>query len=385
MDNGKRKKRIIIVTVSALAAVLAITGFIVFLVLVNKVKINLNDYLTISYSGYDSMGEADYKINYKKLIEDYAEKLDLNNQNAKIAFEFALEECVTLELSKEEQLSNGDSISLKWKVDNRLFKDKYGCTLEYKSTTEKVSGLQEMTEYDPFEKLGISYEGMAPHGKVKINKSDIEYYWLKYTVTPSEGLTNGDKVKVTIEYNDEVQQHCKKEGIKIVSTEKEYNVEGLSKYVDDFSEIPDEQLSKMKNQAEDTLKSYVAANWVETESLKAANFLGCYLLSAKGDVGYGEAKNYLYLIYQIDVSNSEGEFSYYYYTRFDSMYITGEGDFVVDLLKYSVPKGGGSYHLYGEAFKHGKYYYLGYENLDLLFNACVTTKLEKYTYISNVN
>lgn len=384
MNNGKKK--IVIATVSCLVVVIAIVGLVFFLVSANKVKINLDDYLTISYSGYDSVGEADYKIDYKKLIADYSEKLGLNNQNEKFAFEFALEECVILELSKKEQLSNGDSISLKWRVDDELFEDKYGCILEYKNTTEKVSGLQEMTEYDPFEKLGISYEGMAPYGKVKINKSDIEYYWLKYTVTPSEGLTNGDKVKVTVEYDEQVERYCRENGIKLISTEKEYNVEGLSKYVDDLSEIPDEQLTKMKNQAEDALKSYVYTNWVETESMKATNFRGCYLLNSKGNVGYGEAENYLYLIYQIDVSNSEGDLSYYYYTRFDSLYITGEGDFVVDLLRYSIPKGGSGFTgVYGEAFKHGKYYYLGYENLDLLFNACVTTKLEKYTYTSNVN
>lgn len=291
MDNTRRKKKVLIISISSLVAAMAVIGLIIFIVIANKTSINLNDYLTISYTGYDGVGEADYDINYKKLIEDYSEELDLDSESAKITFEFVLEECVSGELNKEEGLSNGDNISFKWSVNSKVFEEKYGCTLDYEDVAEKVSGLQEAVAYDPFENLHVSFDGMAPSGKVKMDTTDIEYYWLKYTATPSDGLKNGDMVKVTVEYDDDTEKYCLENGIKLVSTEKEYTVDGLSAYVTDLAEIPDEQLTKMKNQAEDTFKAYVAANWAEVESLKAMDFLGCYLLNAKGDVGYGQAEN----------------------------------------------------------------------------------------------
>ena len=390
MDNTRRKKKVLIISISSLVAAMAVIGLIIFIVIANKTSINLNDYLTISYTGYDGVGEADYDINYKKLIEDYSEELDLDSESAKITFEFVLEECVSGELNKEEGLSNGDNISFKWSVNSKVFEEKYGCTLDYEDVAEKVSGLQEAVAYDPFENLHVSFNGMAPSGKVKMDTTDIEYYWLKYTATPSDGLKNGDMVKVTVEYDDDTEKYCLENGIKLVSTEKEYTVDGLSAYVTDLAEIPDEQLTKMKNQAEDTFKAYVAANWAEVESLKAMDFLGCYLLNAKGDVGYGQAENYLFLIYKIDVSNSQGNLSYYYYTRFDSLYISGDGDFVVDILNYRVPKGSATYYFdkwyqTGEVFTEGNYYYLGYRTLDAIYNACVTENIEKYTYKTNVN
>ena len=242
--------------------------------------------------------------------------------------------------------------------------------------------------YDPFEKLNVTFDGMSPLGKVTIDSSDIDYIWLQYTASPSSGLKNGDTVRVNVKYDETYEQYCIQNGIRLANLEKEYRVEGLSSYVTDISDISEEQLTKMNNQAGDAFKAYVATKWSEKESMKAMNYLGCYLLNAKGSVGYGEANNYLYLIYKIDVSNSQGDLSYYYYTRFDTLYITGDGEFVVDIMNYTVPTGGYLQYVnkgvYGEAFMHGTYYYMGYKTIDELFNACVTANLEKYSYTSNV-
>ena len=71
------------------------------------------------------------------------------------------------------------------------------------------------------------------------------------------------------------------------------------------------------------------------------------------------------------------------------MHVTSEGENVVDILSYDVPYGNvdtfwGEPYISGECFIEGDYWYVGYRTLDEIFNACVTSELDEYSYESNV-
>ncbi len=381
------KRKILVISISSGIALLTVIALIIILIITSKTDINLNDYITISYKGYDTVGEADCDLKVKKLLQDYGTELGITNEFEQIAFEFALEEYISVKLTKDEELSNGEKISLVWKVDNNVFEEKYGCTMKFSNDTKIVSGLKELVEYDPFEKNELVIDGVSSRATAKMKRNDVESNYFDYVITPNSGLSNGDKVTVKVECNESTEDYLLRKGMKLVNREKEFTVEGLIEYVSKLDEIPQKEMDEMKKQAEDTYKAHVAENWSEAESAKAITYMGEYLLSAKSNLSYGDANNYLYLIYKIDVSNSEGDFSYYYYTCYNNLYIDNNGEFRVDIMNYKVPDGGYYYYLkklYGEAFWHGSYYYIGYETIDALFNSCILKKLEKYSYTTNI-
>lgn len=59
--------------------------------------------------------------------------------------------------------------------------------------------------------------------------------------------------------------------------------------------------------------------------------------------------------------------------------ILADGTCSVDLTNYDMPLGSGFFgRVSGEAFRKRSYYYEGYEEIDSLFNNCVSANIEKY-------
>ena len=59
--------------------------------------------------------------------------------------------------------------------------------------------------------------------------------------------------------------------------------------------------------------------------------------------------------------------------------------YTVDLSNYEQPSGYGFFgSVSGESFRKGDYYFVGYKELDSLFNYCVTRNIADYTYESTV-
>ena len=337
-------------------------------------KINLNDYLTIEFNGYDTYGTASVDFDTEQLVEDNEDLLEIESENEMLRKMMAIESYVSAKLDKTEDLKNGDTVKLEWKVDKKKLEENLGCKIKYSDIKEKVKTLDELTEYDPFEDLLVVYEGVSPNASVRIDTSKLKYSFLYFTADETTGLAVGDKIKVSISDESTMEYYCASEGVKITKTEKEYTVDKLPSLITKLSEIPDEELDKIKSESEDAMFAHVAQHWAESESLKGMEFLGNYLLVAK-DGG----SNHLYNVYRIDISNSLGDFSYYWYTAFAKLMVLDDGTFTVDYSDYYTPNGNSS-----ERFTMDNYYYYGYEHLDSLFNACVTRNVDNYTYESNV-
>lgn len=337
-------------------------------------KINLNDYLTIEFYGYDTYGTATVDFDAEKLVKDHKDKLGVESENEMLRKIMVFETYVSGKLDKTEDLKNGDSVKFQWDVEEKKLEDNLDCKIKYSDIKEKVKSLEKVTEYDPFEDLEVVFEGISPNASVRFDTSKLQYTFLTFKADKQSGLAVGDKIKVSIADESTMEYYCANEGVKITKTEKEYSVDKLPSLITKLSEVPDKELDKMKSESEDAMYAHVAQHWAESESLKGMEFLGNYLLVAKDGTS-----NYLYNVYKVDVSNSLGSFSYYWYSTFDMLMVLDDGTFTVDYSDYYTPNGNSS-----ERFNMENYYYYGFEHLDSLFNNCVTRNVDNYTYESSV-
>lgn len=244
--------------------------------------------------------------------------------------------------------------------------------------------------FDPFENVKVTFEGIAPYGSVSISEGKSDVSNLEYIADVWDGLSNGDKITVTVESpnDDDILDYCMGYGKIPSATEKEYTVEGLAGYVMSLDEIPQDVLDKMDAQAKDMFNAYVAQDWTDAESLKSVKLIGNYFVYPKDSSMNVYTNNYLYFIYKITAKNADDdgkEFSYYYYSYYTDIMTLEDGTCSFDLSDVHVPEGSSFFGTTsGEAFSTGNYYYKGYKELDSLFNKQITSKIGEYSYESTV-
>lgn len=366
----------IIVVVSLILTIL-LTGC-------GKKKINVMDGLVVKFDGYDGYGTVKLENEYAWENEAF-ESAGIESINGLNTFAeaFSIESAVTYEVVPSENLSNGDEITVKAIINQEVLEDYDFELVADSELTFIVENLKEIATVDLFENIDIGYQGIAPNITATINNANAEnYLGVKgYTLDKKENLNIGDTITLSADYDESILSQA---GYIAEADSKEFVVPEMDRYVMNISEIPEDMIQKMNKQFEDAIKAQVANAWTEKDSLASANYVGCYLLTAKEGMSVLD-KNIFYSIYKVDVANSENEFSYYTYCSFKNIVHLKDGTCSVDYTDYSMPKGAGFFgSVSGEAFMKGKYYYLGYEELDSLFNNCVTKNLEQYEYETEI-
>ena len=202
-------------------------------------------------------------------------------------------------------LSNGDTVTFKWNLGTKemseddmtdLAKEAFKVSLSAADYEFTVSGLEEIDTFDAFKDVEISYNGVAPNAYAEIT-SYPQKNGLSYSLQDNRDLSNGDVIRLVANYGWNDKEGYIEEYHRIPeSMEKEITVEGLSEYVTDASMISEGDLSQMKTQAEDKIKSMVAGMQSEIR-LGSVDFDSAYLLSRKFNEGGDQNK--IILIYKI--------------------------------------------------------------------------------------
>ena len=480
---------------------IGIVALIVLLVVIFKVagcgktKVDLNDYLSISVAGTDTVGTASYSFDSNGLFMKLAEAIGVKDEDAadpyyllnsltsgskkwkKLSDLYSMMDSTFQgSLEKTTDLSNGDEIVFEWNNNkNQMeqiekdFKVSFSC----KEMKKDVEGLAKIQEFDPFEDVEVKFSGYAPNGTAEIqNNSEYNYEtpYLDFELDKRDGLSNGDKVTVsvvnavgdedtfrencirdwgvapsavtkeyTVEglnemedydpfehiivsfsgtspdttinitnntgiedlefeadkyeklklgdtvtvtakgyYDEDPAELCAYEGKNLTVTSKEYTVENVPKYADQLSEIPQDMLDKMDQNAQDKLNAYAANNWSDEERLVGISLEGEYFLYVKDgadtyDYWSGESTyNKLFLVYKVSVEADGKPYEYYYYSRFSNIIIMEDGTCSLDMSAIATPD--------DTISVDGYYYYNGYADLDTLKYKTVTANLDNYTY-----
>lgn len=345
-----------------------------------KTEIDVMEGLTVEFNGIDGQGTASLSNKYF-WEEDAFEAAGISDSDdlsllGKMA---AIEAAVSYEVSPKENLSNGDEVTVRADVDNETageYKIKF--TAEEKKYT--VKGLKEIEQIDLFENIDVEYQGVAPYVKAYIQNGNNNLpVYVSYTLDKNENLSGGDTVTVKAEYD---ASQLLERGYTAGDGTKEFVVPECDEYITKLSQIPDDTMAKMKKQIEDAIQ---AEGW---DTVTSVEFAGNYFLSLKPGMN-GRDYNAVYVLYKIedvDMENPDEQLYFYTYGKFSNLVLLKDGTCSVDLSRYEMPSGSAfSKRIFsGDIFWRGDYYYVGFEDIDTMFNKCVTQNIESYEYESNV-
>lgn len=200
----------------------------------NVEPINLNDYISLSFSGKNLAGYASVTFDKEKFLLDHIENVSFNKENIQVYRELygntdksaanTIVNYISVDLDHETRLTNGDVVNISWNIDTEKIENYFECDYVCSSEAFEVTGLPEADSFDPFAKLDVSFSGVSPNGYVKAHIEGT--YFGSYVAEPKEGLKNGDIVTVTYECEDKATMIAKW-GEYPSCYEKTYIVKGL--------------------------------------------------------------------------------------------------------------------------------------------------------------
>ena len=293
----KSKKPLIIILIVVL--VLAGGGIGAYLYFTPK-EVNLNDYVSVNFSGYDGIGKAEVVYDIEKMKADLGKTDDENM--AKVA------ESSGAKLDKTENLRNGDTINLSYFYDGKIA---YDSRIQFVCADGPVTveGLEETEKLDPFKDLKFKYSGVGPYATVKMkNKSKNEIVKnLMISFTPRSGLSSGDTIKVKVVDYDE-KDFIAKNKAELTSTESEVTVPRLNQYVTRLDQISDKDLKELDDITFrlGTKQYFNNASLKPFVKVKDREKIGTYLLTKKDmEAARGSFKNRYYAVYRMTVKSKK--------------------------------------------------------------------------------
>lgn len=371
---------------------IAIAVVVVMFVIINNINstINFNDYITISYEGYNGYGTARVSIDWDEIQDKYDKKISYTSKAREkygIALGYSptdiLADYVSVSLEKEDGLSNGDRIKYVWNIDEDQLKKYVNCKIKYSDETVDVSGLEEMKTFDPFEDLTLNYSGISPNGTVEINYTGDILDQDEFYCDTDSGLSNGDVITVYLN-TDDMEYYVENYKMIPSQTQKEYTVEGLDKYASSIKDINKQMVQAMQKQAESVVTEYTAKMDSDC-SVDAVTFVGDYLETCKND-NYYDKQNCYGAVYKIKLHVKPSEdykatkMVEYYDVQFRNIIVKGNGECEADLSNYYTPGENFSKECYygPEDYDYYTYYFDGFETLDDVKNARVDSVAADY-------
>ena len=311
----------------------------------NKKTIYMSNYIDVSFSGFNTEGNASVRFNREQFMLDVGNTINYNSKNfstykdlyndSSKSPSFTIEKFFKPILSKKYDLSNGEIIEVKWNIEKDKIDSYYdlNCELDFSSKNITTSNLKEATTFDPFEHLTVSFSGVDPFGKIQVHYDSGYSYYGKYNISKSENLSNGDVITIFFDcFNKEdfITMYGKYPSI----TEKKYTVDGLKSYPKNINEFPDDVQAKMDSIASEYLNTI--GNGISIKNFYNIGY--AYIIPI---VESGIAISDLYSIYSVDAVATYGdiaqEMKYYLIFESNTRMNMESGEFYMDVTQYNLP------------------------------------------------
>jgi hypothetical protein len=302
-NGGKKALRWIIPAACAAAAVIIVA----VILLSQPKKIDLTDYVSVEFSGYDKDGEASVRFDSDGFASAVARALSKNEYELLLSEELLVcQQSFQYSLDRTSGLANGDEVTVTFTYDNEAVKP-YKIQFTGDTAVYTVEGLPELEDMDPFEGLTVSFTGISPEGQVEYTYSGNSGFLDDYAFQcdKTDGLRNGETV--TISVSESYEAAANEAGYRLAEKSREYTVEGLDEYVTGYAELTEDFLAHAKQETEDTVNAYIAQSYEDECSVSGLEYAGYVYQYIKED-RYGNYSNALYVIYRGTVSQNEGDF-----------------------------------------------------------------------------
>lgn len=353
-----------------IGACVALVLVLLIVIALHKPTVNLNDYLKVTYGGYDGGGVAYTEIDWNSMKEDFENKISYKRGMAQTGgmtpIDIIMEYTNANIEGKNEKLSNGDKVSYTWKVDKDAIAKLIKCKIKYSDGSKKVSGLKEMELFDPFKNVKVTFSGVEPNGEADIEYNGDMLSEYDFTCDKTSGLKNGDKIKISLteDAGYYVDQYNKAPSV----LEKEYKVKNLGKYLSKIKEVDTDGMNSARAKAQKSISDMVDY-WSEDVTLDKVSYAGDYLQVAKDSDDY--TKNYYGVIYQINAhiqpdGGQRKDVVSYYSMKFENVIVGGDGKCEIDLDEYDVPYDDFSVEVTSGDLSSGSYSFDGYQTLEEL-------------------
>ena len=353
-----------------IGACVALVLVLLIVIALHKPTVNLNDYLKVTYGGYDGGGVAYTEIDWNSMKEDFENKISYKRGMAQTGgmtpIDIIMEYTNANIEGKNEKISNGDKVSYTWKVDKDAIAKLIKCKIKYSDGSKKVSGLKEMELFDPFKNLKVTFSGVEPNGEADIEYNGDMLSEYDFTCDKTSGLKNGDKIKISLteDAGYYVDQYNKAPSV----LEKEYKVKNLGKYLSKIKEVDTDGMNSARAKAQKSISDMVDY-WYEDVTLDKVSYAGDYLQVAKDSDDY--TKNYYGVIYQINAhiqpdGGQRKDVVSYYSMKFENVIVGGDGKCEIDLDEYDVPYDDFSVEVTSGDLSSGSYSFDGYQTLEEL-------------------
>lgn len=353
-----------------IGACVALVLVLLIVIALHKPTVNLNDYLKVTYGGYDGGGVAYTEIDWNSMKEDFENKISYKRGMAQTGgmtpIDIIMEYTNANIEGKNEKLSNGDKVSYTWKVDKDAIAKLIKCKIKYSDGSKKVSGLKEMELFDPFKNLKVTFSGVEPNGEADIEYNGDMLSEYDFTCDKTSSLKNGDKIKISLteDAGYYVDQYNKAPSV----LEKEYKVKNLGKYLSKIKEVDTDGMNFARAKAQKSISDMVDY-WSEDVTLDKVSYAGDYLQVAKDSDDY--TKNYYGVIYQINAhiqpdGGQRKDVVSYYSMKFENVIVGGDGKCEIDLDEYDVPYDDFSVEVTSGDLSSGSYSFDGYQTLEEL-------------------
>lgn len=214
-----------------------------------QTSITLKDYISYEIEGVNEYASLTAYVDTEQILLDYSEKVQ--EENAAVFRE--LLGSITVDISKPDNLCNGDEVTISAAYDEELCKNS---GIRFKSDSMKITveGLEEGELLDLFADITVQVKGTAPFATASIeNKSSNEFIKsLTFTLDKTTGFEAGEYLTVSCNVS---QETVKEQGYVILQTTKAYDTTGIASYVRNGEEISAGDLKPVIEEAENTVIS----------------------------------------------------------------------------------------------------------------------------------
>lgn len=219
-----------------------------------KTKININDYFIYEFVGADGYGKIKFNRDEDKMLRDIATAKKLTEDES-LELLIPIEDILYNNGSWDEEnnLSNGDTVTFEFDLDDSVNKKIDGIEFIWSDISVKVEGLTEVEEFDPFDKLEVSIEGVSSEAVLNIKGG--EYEGVSYVADKKDCINDGDIITINAEIKDMETYISKYYRIPVV-TSKQYVAEGLDTYILNDEIASGDNLDAIKFAADERIKEY---------------------------------------------------------------------------------------------------------------------------------